>query len=78
MKLKIMSEGTADTTTIVNSETGEVVDNIISIDISLDAFHVDAAVVIRNPHISIDNIETQEFVQSDTIEYDGGTSSPDN
>ena len=73
-----MSEGTADTTTIVNSETGEVVDNIISIDISLDAFHVDAAVVIRNPHISIDNIETQEFVQSDTIEYDGGTSSPDN
>ena len=78
MKLKIVSEGTGDTTKVVNAETGEEVENVISLDFSMDAFHSDAAIVIRDPHLSIDNLNAEEMRGSDTAPHDGATGGPDN
>jgi len=78
MKLKIVSEGTGDTTKVVNAETGEEVENIIGLELSMDAFNVEAAVVVRDPYLSIDNLEAQEIRQGDSAGHDGRTSNPDN
>ena len=78
MKLKIVSEGTGDTTKVVNAETGEEVENIIGLELSMDAFNVEAAVVVRDPYLSIDNLEAQEIRQGDSTGYDGSPSSSDN
>ena len=78
MKLKIVSEGTGDTTRVVDADTGEEVENIIGLELSMDAFNVEAAVVVRDPHLSINNLEAQEIRQGDSAGYDGGASNPDN
>jgi hypothetical protein len=93
MKLKIVSEGTPGTTKIVHAETGEEVENVMGIELSMDAFHVEAAILIKDPNLSIDQIEVQEVRQgdgmgsepllervdhSDSTEYDGIPSNTDN
>ena len=78
MKLKIVSGGTGATTKVVNAETGEPVENILGLEISMDAFNLDAVIVIRDPHLSLENIETQEIKQGDSTGYDGTASNPDN
>ena len=66
MKLKIVSEGTGATTKVVSAETGELVENVMGLEISMDAFNLDAVIVIRDPHLSLENIETQEIKQGDS------------
>jgi len=78
MKLKIVSEGTGATTKVVNAETGELVENVMGLEISMDAFNLDAVIVIRDPHLSLENISTQEIKQGDSTGYDGTASNPDN
>ena len=78
MKLKIVSEGTGETTKVVNAETGEEVEDVLSLELSMDAFNVEAVVLIRDPHLSINNLEAQEIRQGDSAGYDGRASDPDN
>ena len=78
MKLKIVSEGTGATTKVVSAETGELVETVMGLEISMDAFNLDAVIVIRDPHLSLENIETQEIKQGDSTGYDGTASNPDN
>ena len=78
MKLKIVSEGTGATTKVVSAETGELVENVMGLEISMDAFNLDAVIVIRDPHLSLENISTQEIKQGDSTGYDGTASNPDN
>ena len=78
MKLKILSEGTGATTKVVSAETGELVENVMGLEISMDAFNLDAVIVIRDPHLSLENISTQEIKQGDSTGYDGTASNPDN
>ena len=78
MKLKLVSEGTGATTKVVSAETGELVENVMGLEISMDAFNLDAVIVIRDPHLSLENIETQEIKQGDSTGYDGTASNPDN
>ena len=78
MKLKILSEGTGATTKVVNAETGEEVENVLGLEISMDAFNLEAAILIRDPSLSINDIEVQEIRQGDSAGYDGGASNPDN
>ena len=79
MKLKIVSDGTAENTHIINAETEEELENVINLEISMDAFHVEAAFLVRNPELSLANVDAQEVqVGDNTIQYDGGTSTPDN
>ena len=79
MKLKIVSDGTAENTHIMNAETEEEIDNVINLEVSVDAFNVEAAFLVRNPELSLTNIDAQEVqVGDNTIQYDGGTSTSDN
>jgi len=78
MKLKILSEGTGATTKVVNAETGEEVENVLGLEISMDAFNLEAAILIRDPNLSINDIEVQEIRQGDPTGYDGTASNPDN
>ena len=78
MKLKIVSDGTAENTHIMNAETEEELENVINLEVSVDAFNVEAAFLVRNPELSLTNINAQEVqVGDNTIQYDGGTSTPD-
>ena len=78
MKLKIGADGTAENTHIMNAETEEEIDNIINLEVSMDAFNVEAAFLVRNPELSLTNIDAQEVqVGDNTIQYDGGTSTSD-
>ena len=78
MKLKIVSDGTAENTRIMNAETEEEIENIINLEVSMDAFNIEAAFLVRNPELSLTNINAQEVqVGDNTIQYDGGTSTPD-
>jgi len=78
MKLKIVSEGSGETTKVVDAETGEELENVIGLELSMDAFNVQAALLVRDPHLAINNLEAQEIRQGDSAGYDGGTSSSDN
>ena len=53
-------------------------ENVMGLEISMDAFNLDAVIVIRDPHLSLENIETQEIKQGDSTGYDGTASNPDN
>ena len=78
MKLKIVSDGTAENTHIMNAETEEEIENVINLEVSIDAFNVEAAFLVRNPELSLTNIDAQEVqVGDNTIQYDGGTSTSD-
>ena len=79
MKLKIVSDGKIENTQIVNAETNEVLEDIINLEISMDAFHIEAAFLVNNPQLSLEGIEAQEVQVNDTpIQYDGTTSNTDN
>ena len=78
MKLKIVSEGTGDTTKVVDADTGEEVENIIGLELSMDAFNVEAAILVSDPHLNIENLEAREIRQGDSAGYDGRTGDPDN
>ena len=78
MKLKIVSQGTGETTKVINAETGEEVENILGLEISMDAFNLEAAILIRDPELSIEQIEVQEIRQGDSARHVGGPSPPDN
>ena len=79
MKLKIVSDGTAPNTKIVNAETDEEIENVINLEVSIDAFNVEAAFLVSNPELSLHQIQAQEIqVGDNTIKYDGGTSTTDN
>ena len=63
----------------MNAETEEEIENVINLEVSVDAFNVEAAFLVRNPELSLTNIDSQEVqVGDNTIQYDGGTSTPDN
>ena len=79
MKIKIESDGTAPNTRVLNAETGEEIENIINLEVSVDAFNVEAAFLVRNPKLSLDQISSQEIqVGDNTIQHDGATSTSDN
>ena len=78
MKLKIVSDGTAENTHIINAETEEELENVINLEVSMDAFNIEAAFLVRNPELYLTNIDAQEVqVGDNTIQYDGGASTPD-
>ena len=78
MKLKIVSEGTGSTTKIVDADTDKEVEGIIGIEISMDSFNIEAAIIISDPILAIDNLQTREIRQGDSERDDGRTSNPDN
>jgi len=78
MKLKIVSDGTALNTKIVNAETDEELEDVLNLEVSVDSFNVTAAFLVANPKLSMTNVEAREVqVGDNTIQYDGGTGTSD-
>ena len=59
-------------------ETGEVVENVIGLEISMDSFNLEAAILIRDPHLSVNDIEVQEVRQGDPTRNVREPVNPDN
>lgn len=57
MKLKMIYTGRPEETQIVNAETGEPIENIVSVNIDIDAFGCNAILHVRELQIDIDNVE---------------------
>ena len=71
MKLKIACTGAPETAEVVNAETGEELENVIGVEISIDAYHADAAILIKNADIDIDQMPViEEVVGGDTTGND--------
>ena len=71
MKLKIVADGqNPEATKIVNSDTGELIENVGGVEVSLDALGVEVAIIMNDVELEIDNLEVTEVRDSDT-EGDG-------
>ena len=71
MQLKITCKGAPETAEVVNAETGEELENVIGVEISIDAYHADAAILIKNADIDIDQMPViEEVVGGDTTGND--------
>ena len=77
MKLKIKCDGNPQNAVVVNAKTDEVVENILAVEVSLTPFEVEAALVIKNIELDLENIEAEEFNTSDTPRDDGRGGNPD-
>ena len=59
MKLKLIYNGDPTETQIVNAETGEAVDGIHSIEVSIDAFSGYAVLILQDFIAEIDNMDAE-------------------
>ena len=46
-----MSDGTGATTSVVDAETGEPLENVMALEITMDAFNLEAAILIKDPEL---------------------------
>ena len=72
MKLKIKCDGNPQNAVVVNAATDEVVENVLAVELSLSTFEIEAAIVIKNMELDLDNIEAEELNTGDTSRDDGG------
>lgn len=71
MKLKLTYTGDPSETKIANAETGEEVDGIHSVEVSIDAFSGYAVLVLQNFVAEIDNMETEIIRAEDDDKFIG-------
>lgn len=55
MKLRLFYNGIQEETKIVNAETGEPLENVMSISVDIDAFNCNAVIYVRDLEIDVDN-----------------------
>ena len=72
MKLKIKCDGNPQNAVVVNAATDEIVENVLAVELSLSPFEIEAAIVIKNMELDLDNIEAEELNAGDTTRNDGG------
>ena len=59
MKLKLIYTGDPSKTEIVNAETGEPIDGVHSVEVSIDAFQGYAVLILQDFITEIDNMEAE-------------------
>jgi len=57
MKLKMIYTGNPQETKIVNAETGEPIENIVSVSLEVDAYGCNAILHVREMQLDINNAE---------------------
>ena len=57
MKLRLFYNGKPEDTKIMNAETGEPIDGVISVALEVDAFGCNAIINLKDIEIDIDNSE---------------------
>jgi len=75
MKLKIIYTGDPTETEIVNAETGEPVDGIHSVEVSIDAFAGYAVLILQDFIAEIDNMEAEAVHAEGNDRFIGTTDS---
>ena len=71
MRLTIIADGKNPAATkIVNTETGEMLQDVVGVEISIDYSRVEAAIIMNGVDLEINNLEPMEVIDSDT-EGDG-------
>ena len=78
MKLKLIYTGNPTETQIVNAETGEAVDGIHSIEVSIDAFTGYAVLILQDFITEIDNMEAEVVHAEGNGKFIGTRDSRDN
>lgn len=56
MKLKLIYTGKQEETQIVNVETGEPIENVMSVSVDIDAFNCNAILYIKDLQLDLDNV----------------------
>tara|TARA_R100000656_G_scaffold96536_1_gene70078 strand:- start:13 stop:276 length:264 start_codon:yes stop_codon:yes gene_type:complete len=77
MKLKIKCNGSPQSAVVVDAATDRVVENVLGVEISLNPFNVEAAIVIKDIELDLEGIEAEVIDDIDTSWDDGGTGTPD-
>jgi len=78
MKLKIKCDGSPQSAVVVDAQTGEAVENVIGVEMSLSAFEIEAVIILKNIELDLDNIEAEELNTGDnTTRDDGRGGTPD-
>gem|GEM_PF-6105539 len=62
---------------MVDAATDRVVENVLGVEISLNPFNVEAAIVIKDIELDLEGIEAEVIDDIDTSWDDGGTGTPD-
>ena len=57
MRLKIIYTGKPEETKVLNADTGEHINNVIGIDVALDAFNGYVALTFKDFELELDNLE---------------------
>jgi len=71
MKLKIIADGqNPKATKIVDTDTGEMLEDVLGVEISIHAMGIEAAIIMSAVDLEIENLEAREVDPSDT-EGDG-------
>jgi hypothetical protein len=77
MKLKIKCDGNPQSAVVVDAATNEVVENVLAVEVSLSLFEIEAAIIIKDIAVDLDNIVAEELSASDTEGNDRGRGNPD-
>lgn len=57
MKLKLFYNGNPEDTKIVDAESGEAIEGVVSVALEVDAFGCNALINVRDVQIDVDNAE---------------------
>lgn len=57
MKLKLIYTGNPAETRIVNAETGEEIQNVVRVDVAVDAMRAEALIEVTDLELDLDNVE---------------------
>ena len=67
MKLKIIADGqNPKATKIVDTDTGEMLEDVLGVEISIHAMGIEAAIIMSAVDLEIENLEAREVDPSDT------------
>ena len=77
MRLKIKCNGDPQSAVVVNAATDEIVNDVLGVEISMTPFDVEAAIILKNVELDLDNIETEAIDVNDTSRDDGKAGNPD-
>ena len=61
MKLKIIYTGNPSETEVIDEETGNIVDGVHSVEVSIDAFSAYASIVLQDFILESNNVEGEVF-----------------
>ena len=61
----------------MNAATDEIVNDVLGVEISMSPFDVEAAIILKNVELELDNIEAEALNVNDTSRDDGEAGTPD-